>query len=226
VAASAADSPTVVLAGASGLIGRALLDLLLARGRSDRIAVLARRPLAPARSDPRLSVRTGELAALAGEVRGVRDVYIALGTTIKVAGSEAAFRAVDFDLVVGVARAAHSAGAKRLAVVSALGANARSAIFYNRVKGEAEDALKTLGYESLVIAQPSLLIGDRTALGQPTRSGELFAARFFAPVMSWIPAGVRPIEAATVAKAMIAALEQATPGTRVLSSAEMQRLGR
>ena len=226
MAASAADSPTVVLAGASGLIGRALLDLLLARGRSDRIAVLARRPLAPARSDPRLSVRTGELAALAGEVRGVRDVYIALGTTIKVAGSEAAFRAVDFDLVVGVARAAHSAGAKRLAVVSALGANARSAIFYNRVKGEAEDALKTLGYESLVIAQPSLLIGDRTALGQPTRSGELFAARFFAPVMSWIPAGVRPIEAATVAKAMVAALEQATPGTRVLSSAEMQRLGR
>jgi len=226
VAASAADSPTVVLAGASGLIGRALLDLLLARGRNDRIAVLARRPLAPARSDPRLSVRTGELAALAAEVRGVRDVYIALGTTIKVAGSEAAFRAVDFDLVVGVARAAHSAGAKRLAVVSALGANARSAIFYNRVKGEAEDALKTLGYESLVIAQPSLLIGDRTALGQPTRSGELFAARFFAPVMSWIPAGVRPIEAATVAKAMIAALEQATPGTRMLSSAEMQRLGR
>jgi uncharacterized protein YbjT (DUF2867 family) len=226
VAASAADSPTVVLAGASGLIGRALLDLLLARGRSDRIVVLARRPLTPARSDPRLSVRTGELAALAGEARGVRDVYIALGTTIKVAGSEAAFRAVDFDLVVAVARTARSAGAKRLAVVSALGANARSPIFYNRVKGEAEDALKTLGYESLVIAQPSLLIGDRSALGQPTRSRELFAARFFAPVMSWIPAGVRPIEAATVAKAMVAALEQATPGTRVLSSAEMQRLGR
>ena len=226
MAARAADSPTVVLAGASGLIGRALLDVLLASGRRERIAVLARRPLAGGRSDPRLSVRTGELVALAAETPDVRDVYIALGTTIKVAGSEAAFRAVDFDLVVGVARAAHSAGAKRLAVVSALGANARSAIFYNRVKGEAEDALKTLGYESLVIAQPSLLIGDRTALGQPTRSGELFAARFFAPVMSWIPAGVRPIEAATVAKAMIAALEQATPGTRVLSSAEMQRLGR
>jgi uncharacterized protein YbjT (DUF2867 family) len=226
MAASAADSPTVVLAGASGLIGRAILDLLLAPGRSDRVAVLARRPLAPARSDPRLSVRTGELAALAGEVRGVRDVYVALGTTIKVAGSEAAFRAVDFDLVVGVARAARTAGARRLAVVSALGADARSRIFYNRVKGEAEDALKTLGYESLVIAQPSLLIGDRAALGQPTRSGELFAARFFGPVMAWIPARIRPIAATTVAKAMVAALEQATPGTRVLSSAEMQRLGR
>jgi len=226
MAASAADPPTVILAGASGLIGRALLDLLLAPGRSDRVAVLMRRPLAPPRSDPRLSVRTGELAALAGEASGVRDVYIALGTTIKVAGSEAAFRAVDFDLVVAVARAARSAGATRLAVVSALGANARSAIFYNRVKGEAEDALKTLGYESLVIAQPSLLIGDRAALGQPTRSGEQFAARFFAPVMPWIPARVRPIAAATVAKAMVAALEQATPGTRVLPSAEMQRLGR
>ena len=226
MAASAADSPNVLLAGASGLIGRALLDVLLTPGRGDRVAVLARRPLEPARNDRRLSVRTGELAALAGKARGVRDVYIALGTTIKVAGSEAAFRAVDFDLVVGVARAARSAGARRLAVVSALGANARSGIFYNRVKGEAEDALKTLGYESLVIAQPSLLIGDRTALGQPTRSGEVFAARFFAPVMSWIPASVRPIEATTVAHAMVASLEHATPGTRVLSSAEMQRLGR
>jgi uncharacterized protein YbjT (DUF2867 family) len=226
MAAAAANSPNILLAGASGLIGRALLDVLLTPGRGDRVAVLARRPLEPARNDRRLSVRTGDLAALAGKARGVRDVYIALGTTIKVAGSEAAFRAVDFDLVVGVARAARSAGARRLAVVSALGANARSGIFYNRVKGEAEEALKTLGYESLVIAQPSLLIGDRTALGQPTRSGELFAARFFAPVMSWIPAGVRPIEATTVARAMVATLEHATPGTRVLSSAEMQRLGR
>jgi uncharacterized protein YbjT (DUF2867 family) len=223
---AASDSPSVVLAGASGLIGRALLELLLAPGRSERVVVLARRPLAPVRSDPRLSVRTGELAALAAEARGVRDVYIALGTTIKVAGSQAAFRAVDFDLVVDIARAARDAGARRLAVVSALGANARSGIFYNRVKGEAEDALKTLGYDSLVIAQPSLLIGDRSALGQPTRSGELLAARFFGPVMPWIPAGVRPIEATTVARAMVAALEQATPGTRVLSSAEMQRLGR
>ena len=226
MAAAAADSPNVLLAGASGLIGRALLDVLLTPGRGDRVAVLARRPLEPARNDRRLSVRTGELATLAAKVRGVRDVYIALGTTIKVAGSEAAFRAVDFDLVVGVARAARSAGARRLAVVSALGANARSSIFYNRVKGEAEDALQALGYESLVIAQPSLLIGDRTALGQPTRSGELFAARFFGPVMPWIPASVRPIEATTVARAMVATLEHATPGTRVLSSAEMQRLGR
>jgi uncharacterized protein YbjT (DUF2867 family) len=171
-------------------------------------------------------VRTGELAALAGEARGVRDVYIALGTTIKVAGSQAAFRAVDFDLVVQVARAARSAGARRLAVVSALGADARSRVFYNRVKGEAEQALATLGYESLVIARPSLLLGDRAALGQTTRRGEVLAARLLGPVLGWVPASVRPIAAGVVAKAMLMALDEARPGTRVLSSAELQRLGR
>jgi uncharacterized protein YbjT (DUF2867 family) len=224
---SAAEPATVVLAGASGLIGRTLLELLLAPGRNDRVAVLARRPLTGARvADPRLSIRTGELAALASQASGVRDVYIALGTTIKAAGSEAAFRAVDLDLVVAVARAARNAGARRLAVVSALGADARSRVFYNRVKGEAEDALATLGYEALVIARPSLLLGDREALGQPARRGEVVASRLLGPVLSWIPAGVRPIEARTVARAMIAALDDAAPGTRVLSSADLQRLGR
>ena len=192
MAAPAAEPPTVVLAGASGLIGRALLELLLAPGRSDRVVVLARRPLPGDRArDPRLRVRIGDVATLAAAATGVRDVYIALGTTIKVAGSQDAFRAVDFDLVVGVARAARSAGARRLAVVSALGADARSSVFYNRVKGEAEDALATLGYESLVIARPSLLLGDRAALGQPVRPVEAFAARWLAPALPWIPAGVR-----------------------------------
>jgi uncharacterized protein YbjT (DUF2867 family) len=222
-----ADAADVLLAGASGLIGRALLDVLLAPGRNDRVAVLARRPLPGDRArDPRLSVRVGNVATLAGRASGVRDAYIALGTTIKVAGSEAAFRAVDFDLVVAVARAARSAGARRLAVVSALGADARSRVFYNRVKGEAEDALATLGYETLVVARPSLLLGDREALGQPTRSGEVLAARLLGPMASWVPAAIRPVEAEVVARAMVAALEQATPGTRVLSSAELQRLGR
>ena len=221
------DAATVLLAGASGLIGRALLDRLLAPGRSDRVAVLARRPLPGERArDPRLSIRIGDMAALAAAASGVRDVYLALGTTIKVAGSEAAFRAVDFDLVVAIARAARSAGACRLAVVSALGADAGSRVFYNRVKGEAEDALAQLGYETLVVARPSLLLGDRAALGQPTRRGEVLAARLLGPVLSWVPASVRPIEAKTVAAAMIAALDDANPGTRVLSSADLQRLGR
>lgn len=225
--APAPDAPTVLLAGASGLIGRALLEALLAPTRSERVVVLARRPLASDRTrDARVSVRVGDMATLAADARGARDVCIALGTTIKVAGSQAAFRAVDFDLVVQVARAARSAGARRLAVVSALGADARSRVFYNRVKGEAEQALATLGYESLVIARPSLLLGDRAALGQPTRRGEVLAARLLGPVLGWVPASVRPIAAGVVAKAMLVALDEARPGTRVLSSAELQRLGR
>jgi len=226
-AATGADRPTVLLAGASGLIGRALLDLLLAAGRSERVIVLARRPLAlDAARDPRVGMRVGDMPELAASESGVRDVFIALGTTIKVAGSEAAFRAVDFDLVVQIARAARSSGARRLAVVSALGADARSRVFYNRVKGETEAALAALGYDTLVIARPSLLLGDRAALGQPTRRGEVAAARLLGPMLGWIPASVRPIRAEVVARAMLAALAEARPGTRVLSSAELQRLGR
>ena len=224
---TSAGTSTVLLAGATGLVGRALLIRLLAAERRQRVIVVARKPL-PATSarDPRLTVRVGEMATLAGESGTLDDAYIALGTTIKVAGSEAAFRAVDFDLVVAVARRARAAGARRLAVVSALGADRRSRIFYNRVKGEMEEAVTGLGYESVVLARPSLLIGDRESLGQPTRAGEVWAARLLGPLLPIVPASVRPIAATAVAAAMVDALDHAEPGTRVLSSADLQRLGR
>jgi uncharacterized protein YbjT (DUF2867 family) len=166
------------------------------------------------------------MATLAGESGAIDDAYIALGTTIKVAGSEAAFRAVDFDLVVAIARRAHEAGARRLAVISALGADRRSRVFYSRVKGEMEDAVTGLGYESVVLARPALLLGDRESLGQPTRAGEVWAARLLGPLLPIVPASVRPITATVVAAATVDALDHAEYGTRVLSSAELQRLGR
>jgi uncharacterized protein YbjT (DUF2867 family) len=156
----------------------------------------------------------------------VDDVYVALGTTIKVAGSQAAFRAVDFDAVVNTARGAREAGAHRLAVVSALGADAKSGVFYNRVKGEMQAAIAQLGYESVLIAQPSLLVGDREALGQPTRAGEVWATRLLRPVMGLVPASVRPIEARTVARALLGATLEGAPGVHTLSSARMQQIGR
>jgi uncharacterized protein YbjT (DUF2867 family) len=176
--------------------------------------------------DPRLTVLVGDMAALALEAGAIDDVFIALGTTIKVAGSQASFRTVDFDLVVAIARAARQAGARRLAVVSALGADRGSRVFYNRVKGDMEEAVAALGYESVVLARPSLLLGDRESLGQPTRAGEVWAARLLGPLLPLVPAGVRPIAAPVVAAAMVAALDRAEPGTRVLSSADLQRLGR
>jgi uncharacterized protein YbjT (DUF2867 family) len=220
---SSASPRSALLAGASGLVGRALLGQLLADQRYGQVEVVARRPLpAELSRQPRLAVRIGDVATLAGREPAVDDVYIALGTTIKIAGSEAAFRDVDFELVVAVARAARAAGANRLALVSALGADPAARVFYSRVKGEAEAAVSALGFASVVIARPSLLSGDRSALGQPTRSGEVWATRLSAPFRRFVPAAVRPIDAAAVAAALIAAMAAAQPGVRVLSSAAMQ----
>ncbi|HSQ71627.1 MAG TPA: hypothetical protein VLM87_04330, partial [Rubrivivax sp.] len=138
--------------------------------------------------------------------------YCCLGTTIKVAGSQAAFRAVDFDAVLAFARAAQRAGVQRFAVVSALGASPRSAGFYNRVKGEMEEALAGLGFASLVIVRPSLLAGDRAALRQPARTAERLALALTAPLAPLIPKAWRPVAAATVAHAMRRALAEAGPG--------------
>jgi len=224
---ASARPTTALLAGATGLVGRALLARLLGADRRERVIVLARKPLPTTIArDPRLTVLVGDMVTLAVESSPIDDAYIALGTTIKVAGSEAAFRAVDFDLVVAIARAAREAGARRLAVVSALGADRRSRVFYNRVKGDMEEAVAALGYESVVLARPSLLLGDRASLGQPTRPGEVWAARLLGPLLPVVPAGVRPIAAPVVAAAMVAALDRAEPGTRVLSSTDLQRLGR
>jgi uncharacterized protein YbjT (DUF2867 family) len=154
------------------------------------------------------------------------DVYIALGTTIREAGSQAAFRRVDFDAVLATARAARAAGATRVAVVSALGADKTSRVFYNRVKGEMEQALSQLGFRSVVIAQPSLLVGDRRALGQPRRVGEEWSLRLLLPVARFVPSKWRPIEARTVARALYRGMIESHPGVRVLSSAQMIQMGR
>lgn len=212
---------TALIAGATGLVGRALLPLLLATPRYAQVHALLRRPAPglPANDTLRtLIVDFDRLPVLPP----VDDAFIALGTTIKVAGSQAAFRRVDFDAVVNTACAARDAGAKRIVVVSALGADTASRVFYNRVKGEMQQAVSALGLESVVFMQPSLLVGDRQALGQPARAGEDWALRLLRPVLGWVPRGVRPIAADDVARAMLQAAADARPGTRIVSSAEMQ----
>jgi uncharacterized protein YbjT (DUF2867 family) len=214
--------PSIVLAGGTGLVGRELSELLLEHTPRPTLRLLVRRK--PADADGRakwLVVDFAELPALPN----ADEAYCCLGTTIKQAGSQAAFRAVDFDAVLAFARAARAAGAKRFAVVSALGASARSTTFYNRVKGEMEAAVAQLGFDSVVIARPSLLAGERAALGQPARRGEQWALRLSAPFAALIPKSVRPIQARTVAKGMLAALREARPGVRVVESAELQALG-
>jgi len=207
-----------LVAGASGLVGREILTAILADDAYTTVHCVGRRALAT--THPKLTFQVVDFAALPA-LPAVDDVFIALGTTIKVAGSQAAFRAVDFDAVVGLARAARSSGASRLGVVSAMGASETSPIFYSRVKGEMEHALSRLGFDSLVFARPSMLIGDRDSLGQPGRSGERLALMFM-KFGALIPANYRAIEATRVARALVRAVKTAGKGTRVLLSGEMQ----
>jgi uncharacterized protein YbjT (DUF2867 family) len=215
--------PGVLLAGGTGLIGRELATLLLAETPPPALHMLARR--VPDHADARATWHRVDFASLP-RLPKAKQAYCCLGTTIKQAGSRQAFRAVDFDAVLAFARAARAAGAEGLAVVSAFGASPRSGSFYNRVKGEMEAAVGALGFASVVIARPSLLAGDRAALGQPQRSGESLALMLTAPIAKLIPKSMRPIEARTVARAMIAALLEARPGVRIVESGELQDLGR
>lgn len=215
-----AAARVVMVVGATGLVGREVLAALLADDNCTAVHTLGRKPPGPQHA--RLTTHIVDFARLPALPR-VDDVYIALGTTIKVAGSQAAFRAIDFDAVLAVAKAARATGATRLGVVSAMGADARSAVFYNRVKGEAEDALRALGFPRLVIAQPSMISGDRAALGQPGRSAEHYALPLMALFRPLIPANYRAVSARDVALSLIAAVAQAQPGCKVLLSGALQR---
>lgn len=208
----------VLLAGASGLVGRDILRGLLADDTVRAVHVLARRTLGA--SHPKLTVHLVDFAQLP-PLPPLDELYLALGTTIRVAGSQAAFRAVDLDANLTLARAGLAAGARRLGLVSAMGADARSRFFYNRIKGELEDALQGLGFDALVLARPALLIGERAALGQPARRGEQIGAAVAGMVTFLIPRRYRPIAAADVAAALLARLPAAR-GTVILPSDAMQ----
>jgi uncharacterized protein YbjT (DUF2867 family) len=207
---------TAALAGATGLVGREILQGLIADASVKAIHVLARRAL-PA-SHAKVTVHVVDFTKLPALPR-IDEVYLALGTTIKVAGSQQAFRAVDYDANLAVARAALAAGAKRAGLVSAMGASAKSGIFYSRVKGELEDALSALGFEGLVIARPSMLSGNREQLGQPVRRGEgiaLTVSRLLGPL---IPANYRSVAASDVARSLLTRVPAARGREIVLSGA-------
>jgi uncharacterized protein YbjT (DUF2867 family) len=209
-----------LLAGATGLVGRALAEELVASGEYDRVHVLVRRTAAELGSTPKLVLHVVSFDDLPS-LPAADDVYIALGTTIKVAGSQAAFRRVDYEYVVAVARAGRAAGARRLGIVSAFGADAKAGVFYNRVKGEMELAVAELGYDSVVIARPSLLVGDRAALGQPRRGGEVWARRLLEPMSRLIPAGLRPVRASGVAAALLRGVLAAPSGVSRLENSAL-----
>ena len=207
-----------IIAGATGLVGGGLLAGLLADPGVAALHSIGRKALPM--QHPKLTGHVVDFAALPA-LPPADEVYLALGTTIKVAGSQEAFRAVDFDANLAVAKAALAAGAKRVGLVSAMGADSRSSVFYSRVKGELEDALAQLAFEGLVIARPSMLVGNRDALGQPTRRGEIWATQVSEVLGFLIPANYKPIAADAVAKALLTDVPMAH-GKKVLLSGAMQ----
>ncbi len=218
-----AGSGTAVVAGPTGLVGSRLLDILLREPRYRRVVALSRRTLEP---EPKLEVVDADydrldviLAKVTPADRPI-DVFCCLGTTIGRAGSKEAFRRVDHDYVLALGLWTRGAGAHRMIVISAAGADAASGVFYSRVKGETERDLAALRLRSLVIVRPSLLSGQRDEF----RLGERLALIATRPFRRLIPAGVRPIDAADVAQAMLdAALADAPPS--VIDSATMQGAG-
>jgi uncharacterized protein YbjT (DUF2867 family) len=209
------------LAGGSGLVGGFLLRELLADGAFAAITSVGRRVLPLA--DPRLSQAVVDFAdARSLEALSPADVaFCCLGTTIRKAGSQEAFRAVDFSAVLAFARAARARGARAFVHVSSMGADPRSRVFYSRVKGEIEEAVAGVGFESLTALRPSILDGAR----QERRSFEqvgLVLMRAVAPVLG----KYRPTPVEQVASAMIAAAKEARPGNRVLENDLILRAAR
>lgn len=213
-----------LLLGASGLIGGHCLTLLLQDDAYQEVIAFVRKPLA--QTHPKLVQhivdfdRLSEHAALFQ----TEDVFCCLGTTIKKAGSQAAFRRVDFTYAYEAAQLAVAQGAKHFLLVSSLGADASSSVFYSRVKGEVEIAVTSLPFAAVSIFQPSLLLGARAEF----RLGERIAEPV-AKALSFLLLGplkkYRAIEAHTVAAAMVRVAKAAAKGVMVYESDRIQEIG-
>jgi uncharacterized protein YbjT (DUF2867 family) len=217
-----APTRTALLVGATGLVGGHCLDRLLAEPRYAEVTVLARR--APDRTHDKLQVRVVDFDSL-GErsVPAVDDVYSCLGTTIRAAGSRRAFRRVDHGYPVTVAGLARSRGARRLALVSSIGAHPGSRSFYLRTKGETDRDIATIGYECVEIFRPSLLLGER-AESRPGEAAAAVLGRIASRLLTGRLRDYRPVEASVLAAAMVEALGRGEPGRHVRAFDEIHRL--
>jgi uncharacterized protein YbjT (DUF2867 family) len=216
---------TALLLGATGLVGGELLTLLLADPEYRQVTVLVRRNLP--QTHPKLVQRVVDFKDLpkAADAYKVDDVFCCLGTTIKKAGSQEAFRVVDYTYPLESAKLAARQGAGQYLIITALGADAKSSVFYNRVKGEVEEAIGKLPLKSLHIFRPSLLLGNR----QESRTGEKIAIAVMKP-LGFLLAGplkkYRGIQARTVALAMLRTAKQNLAGRHAYNSDVIQGMGK
>jgi len=210
--------PVALIAGATGLTGGHLLELLLKDSYYSGVIAITRKPLG--RSDARLKNVVVDFDKLSEAGDGLRadDVFCCLGTTIKKAGSQAAFRKVDFEYPLQLAQVTQRLGAKQFLIVTALGSDKSSSIFYNRVKGEVEEAIGEVGFSGYHVFQPSMLLGDR----KEDRSGESAGKAAMKLLDFLIPKKYKAIEGIQVARGMLHVAKQNASGRIVHSSGELQ----
>lgn len=214
---------SALIAGVTGLVGGFLLDRLLADDLYHSVRALVRRPFE--RQHPKLETVVADFDRLeeGTAALGVDDVFCCLGTTIKKAGSRAAFRKVDHDYVTTLARLTRATGARRFLLISSIGADPGASNFYLRVKGAAEEAVAACGFPELHVFRPSLLTGPR----QERRPGEraaIFASRFLSPLLVGGLRQYRPIDVRILAAAMVAAAKSGSAGRTVYTFDEILSL--
>lgn len=216
---------TALILGATGLVGSHLLSLLLQDNFYSRIRVVLRKPIPE--KHPKLEqilVNFDTLSTYA-DAFAVDDVFCCLGTTIKKAGSQDAFYKVDATYPFEAAKLAKQKGAKQFLIITAMGSDKNSSIFYNRVKGEVEDKINNLNFESFQILRPSLLLGDRNE----KRTGEQIG-QVLMNTLGFLMIGplkkYKAIEAATVARAMLVIAKQNQSGKHIYESDQLQTLGK
>lgn len=205
---------TAIVAGATGLVGGECLTRLLAEPRYSRVVAVARRK-PDGQKHRKLQVVVADfdrLDAVADRLRG-DHVFCALGTTIRKAGSQARFRAVDHDYPLSLAELTRGSGASHFSIVSALGASRSSPFFYSRVKGEVEAALRHMDWPSLAILRPSVIAGERAESRPMERLSE--------HLLRLAPAAWRPVAARDIAAAMVSIALRSPPGVTVVESRDI-----
>ena len=210
--------PNALILGASGMTGQELCRQLLESKSFETITVLVRSPLDlehPKLKQQLYDFELPEPSRLKGDV-----VFCCLGTTIKKAGSRDRFFRIDHDYVVESARFAHANGAKHFSLISAIGADPRSAIFYNRVKGQVEESLRQVGFSKLHIFRPSLLLGQR----KEHRFGERISTRFMTLFSTLVPTKYKAVESRQVAKAMRLLSLEVAEGIRIIPNEEILQI--
>jgi len=211
-------SQTITVIGSTGLIGLQFLSNI-SDGEYKGVTAITRREIPTLSDKPFIHQAIHDFSDLASMRADLKtDVLVCtLGTTIKTAGSQERFFEIDHNIPLALAKMALEEGCQTFILVSSLGANATSKIFYSRVKGQLEEALKEVGFKQLHLLRPSMLLGNR----QESRPGEFIGKLIMAPLSFLIPWNYKPIQASTVAAKIRELISAGGSGTSIWTGKEL-----